>query len=653
MALRILIILLILAVPLELPGCGPFIPEALFFLKVTPETPKDFAGGKLGVLQPTYERLYQVIAYRYLSGTGMNSGEQQDALPAPPPSAASSSAAPAPPNVWLAARNQVSGVTPLKEIDPFRQVKKDGYFDNYLNCNDDAFRTAATTLQRMRSKPFVTDWIAAQDIVFADCSKGEDIPQPASDPQLRADRLYQIASAKFYSEQYDAARQDFQAIAKDASSPWHDIAPYLAARCLIRGGKLAGAETELQHIAADPVQPRWHGAANSMLGYVRAHLHPAERMHELAVALAKPNSQATLKQDLIDYRMLYDQNVAPKPDDDLSAWIRSFQAGGQGAFEKWHASHSLPWLVAALQSANPKDANLTELLPAAAAVKPDSPAYLTVASQRIRLIPPDDARALADQLLAANLPIASQNQIRAERMGLARDFNEFLRYAPRTAVAEQTDQIDAVDGKEPYLDNDSRDIFNQSLPLSYWKQAQTSSSLPAQVREELGRVTFVRTLLLSDAPPFDQVFRLLHSPGMQLNVDSGYGRNTKAVGEIDDFRDNWWCAADGPSASSAPPSPAPSVPFLPAADQKTAADEAEKYRAAGAAPDWLGTQTLAFAQQHPDDSRIPEALYLVVRATRFGCTDDKTGDVSKRAFDLLHRRYPTTEWAKKTPYWYK
>jgi hypothetical protein len=545
MALRIFIILLILAVPLELPGCGPFIPEALFFLKVTPEAPKDFANGRLGVLQPTYERLYQVIAYRYLSSLGMNSGEQQDALPAaPPPSATPASE---PPNAWLAARNQVAGIAPMKEIDAYRQVKKDGYFDNYLNCNDDAFRTAAATVQRLRSKPFVSDWIAAQDMVFADCSKGADIPQPASDPQLRADRAYQIASAKFYSEQYDAARQDFQAIAKDASSPWHDIAPYVAARCLIRAGKLADAESELQHISADPVLSHWHGAANSMLGYVRAHLHPGERMHELAVALVKPNSQATLKQDLIDYRMLYDQNVKPSPDDDMSAWIRSFQAGGRGAFEKWRASHSLPWLVAALQASSPKDPNLAELLPAAAAVKADSPAYLTVSSQRIRLLPPDDARTLADQLLAGNLPAASQNQIRADRMALARDFNEFLRYAPRIAVAEQTDQIEPVDNKEPYLDDDSRNMFNLSLPLSYWKQAQTSASLPAHVREELGRVILVRTLLLSDAPPFDQVFDLLHNPGIQLNVDSGYGRNTKAVGEIDDFRDNWWCAADGPT----------------------------------------------------------------------------------------------------------
>jgi hypothetical protein len=655
MALRILIVLLILAVPLELPGCGPFLPEALFYIKSAPESPKDFARGQLGVLQPTYERLYQVIAYRYLAGVGLNSGEQQSVLPPPPPPDSDKPAPTVTPNPWLAARNQVPGIQPLKDIDAYREVKKQGYFDSYLNCNDDAFRTAASTLERVRRTPAAADWIAAQDMVFADCSKGANIPQPASDPQLRPDRAYQIASAKFYSEQYDAARQDFQTIAADSSSPWHDIAPYLAGRCLIRAGKLAEAETELQSIAADPARPRWHAPATGLLGYVRMRLHPPGRMHELALALVRPNSQATVGQDLIDYRMLFDQNVTPQPDDDLSAWIRSFQAGGREAIGKWRAVHTLPWLVGALHFADRKDPNLAELLTAAAAVKPDSPGYLTVNYERIRLLPPDEARAIADQLLAAHPATATQNEIRAERMALARNFDEFLRYAPRRPVAEMTDEVQPADTKEDDLDEDAAGVFNLNLPVTHLKQAQASTLLPNHVRQELGRVIFVRTLMLSDAPPFDQVFRLLHSPGMQLNVQPGYGRNTKEVDQIDNYRDNWWCSADLPNAPNREPPKAgvSEAPFLSAADRQQAAGEAAKLRAAGGAPDWLGAQTLAFAQGHPQDPRVPEALYLVVRATRYGCTDDKTGDFSKRAFDLLHGHYSTSEWAKKTPYWFK
>jgi hypothetical protein len=246
-------------------------------------------------------------------------------------------------------------------------------------------------------------------------------------------------------------------------------------------------------------------------------------------------------------------------------------------------------------------------------------------------------------------------------MGLARDFDEFLKYASRRPVAEVTYEMTPVDTKTGDLDEDAAGVFNMDLPLAYLKRAQASSLLPAHVRQELGRVIFVRTLMLSKAPPFDQVFTLLHSPGIQLYLQSGYGRNTAEVDKIDSYGDNWWCSANLPKDApyrQVPPKglamaeSGRAAPFLPAAELQKAADEALELRGAGTAPDWLGAQTLAFARQHPQDPRVPEALHLVVRATRYGCTDDKTSNFSKRAFDLLHRRYPTSEWTKKTPYWF-
>ena len=54
------------------------------------------------------------------------------------------------------------------------------------------------------------------------------------------------------------------------------------------------------------------------------------------------------------------------------------------------------------------------------------------------------------------------------------------------------------------------------------------------------------------------------------------------------------------------------------------------------------------------DERLPEALYLAVRSTRFGCRrGDDYGAVSQAAFSLLHSRYGETIWAKETPYWYR
>jgi hypothetical protein len=649
MALRLLIAILILAVPVELPGCGPFLPVTLFHLTVGPEAPAEFAHGQLGIVQPTYERLYQVIAYRYLTGVGLNDAERQAVLSSPQPRADT--------NPWLAARNQAPGITPLRQLDPYRQVNIDGYYlDTYLNCNDDAFRTAAATLERIQRTGAAAEWIAAQDMVFSNCSRGAAIPQSTSDPRLRADRAYQIASAKFYSEQYDAARRDFQTIAADASSPWHGVAPYLAARCLIRAGQFAEAETELRDIVADPALTRWHTPAYRLLNYVEAHLHPAERMHELALALVRPDSETTIGQDLIDYRMLFDKDVAPRPNDDLTDWIRSFQAGGAGAVENWRARHTLPWLVAALQGSKPGDAAAPDLLTAAREVKSDSPAFITVNYHRVRLLPPDDARALADKLLAGKMPTSARNQIRAERMSLARNFEEFLRYAPRRPVTEVVEEVSPVDAEEDLLDDDSAVILDRDVPLSLLKQASASTLLPDATRQQLENVISVRTVLLARAPSFDDVFALLKKPGMHPYVDSGYGRVTEEPAKIDPFRDNWWCSSNTRSVPRGTAwlhsNPAPAL-FLPAAARAQAAAEWQKLQSLPTAPDWLAAQTLAFARAHPQDPRVPEALHLVVRATRYGCTGGQTGDFSHRAFDLLHRHYAATEWAAKTPFWFK
>ena len=71
-----------------------------------------------------------------------------------------------------------------------------------------------------------------------------------------------------------------------------------------------------------------------------------------------------------------------------------------------------------------------------------------------------------------------------------------------------------------------------------------------------------------------------------------------------------------------------------------------------AAAVWLGNQTLSYARKHPEDPRVPEALHLVVRATRYACGYADDGNISKSAFMLLHKKYPNSEWTKKTPYWF-
>jgi hypothetical protein len=68
------------------------------------------------------------------------------------------------------------------------------------------------------------------------------------------------------------------------------------------------------------------------------------------------------------------------------------------------------------------------------------------------------------------------------------------------------------------------------------------------------------------------------------------------------------------------------------------------------APEYLIAQTVEWVNGHSGDSRASEALHLAVRTARYGC-GAKQG-ASKAAFQLLHRRYPDSEWARRTKYWY-
>jgi hypothetical protein len=103
------------------------------------------------------------------------------------------------------------------------------------------------------------------------------------------------------------------------------------------------------------------------------------------------------------------------------------------------------------------------------------------------------------------------------------------------------------------------------------------------------------------------------------------------------------------NASKAIPFPA----FLSEAEKTAARKEHAKLSSLGAAPNYLCRQVIEWAQGHPTDPRAPEALYLAVRTTRYGCTNKETGRWSKAAYDFLHKHYPSSTWAKKTPYWFK
>ncbi len=171
----------------------------------------------------------------------------------------------------------------------------------------------------------------------------------------------------------------------------------------------------------------------------------------------------------------------------------------------------------------------------------------------------------------------------------------------------------------------------------------------------------------AEARRFALVFMLLHFAGMQPFVNAGPMGSVIAPGIH--TTEAWWCYDIGQQQTSRAyqspmysqsttelvASPTPSIPapsWLAAGDRTRGAEEWKKLSQMGTAPLYFAPVVLSWAKQHPEDARVPEALHYFVRASRYGCVDKSIGPYSKQAFELLHKRYPQSEWTPKTPYWF-
>jgi hypothetical protein len=352
-------ILLILAgMPFFLAqACGPDFGPDVFIRKLRPDQPTKFAKGQLGVLLPTYPRKDLIVAFRYLNGGTLTKDEQGAYEPTYTLSESESDAA------WNAqdlARRNTSPNDPFKnwtiQRDSFAFLvpnsntpKKHNpaeyipYEDPYGNCLADSYRVAATTL-RMRAQAWgeksadLVDWLRGQDAVFANCNAKPHLVPPAppanASALLRADRAYQTAAAHFYFDDLDSldkASREFEAIGQDSTSPWHTIAPYLAARSMVR--RAFHIPVSNDQSAVTSYDPAWMKKAAEMLttqlkehkpgsprkailtelNLVRLRVDAPARIHELSGALSGPKPDPGYRQHLIDLTWYLDSHLDDQP----------------------------------------------------------------------------------------------------------------------------------------------------------------------------------------------------------------------------------------------------------------------------------------------------------------------------------------------------
>ena len=493
-------------------------------------------GGTPDVLMGTSPASLLFIGWRRLHGqtVGTAAGE---AL-AQPCCGDSNAADPTAP--WLAARRTVSGAAALDA--PLSTERPGPNYTSAPNCLADAFSNATRTLQnRIASygadSPDMRFWLTAQDAVFAACAEPvASLPRlpDAAPPWLQADYRYQSAALDFYNGAYLAAADDFAAIAADAESPWHGIAPYLRVRALLRKALATQARADF---AAARDAARMVPPAAKLADMAQLRADPNAAASRLVAALEAPELPAEAASDFKDLQSL---PAAAQPE--LLDWISTIKTGAAAppvsppdsptkldaakaaenrrvaalahARDRYGATHDAAWLLAALALMQPDEAPGTALLADAAALDPQAPAYLTALFHRIRLLngtaDPANLRALVDAALArTDLTTTTRNLFLAERLQLATSLAETAVFTLRQRQCEQdSDGCDAnawgfygtgsglFDGDKGVGDDARYLIDRMALPTRV--ALSGVASLPAPIRMDIALTSFARAVLVHD-----------------------------------------------------------------------------------------------------------------------------------------------------------
>lgn len=571
--------------PFKAYSCGPFFDETVFSYQFHPDIPlKFFADGKLGVLEPSFARSYLFAAYRELNGKALTPAERAAIVKVWETRMTNADAyvgnAGTAVDKWLAERNKLPGIKKIDRLSTDRSpsLSEEDSTNTYLNCPEDAFQSATTTLKEKLTKygagsSVVKDWVAAQDDVFSHCA-GPDYkwdakkydPEPPfptnapanADAATKADRAYQIASANFYAQKFDQAAQEFDAIAKDESSPYHSIAPYLAARCMLRKGSLPkkvdvsalqNAQQRLKAVISDAkTSADIRDSASKLLNFIAIRETPEATLKELSNKLSAGGANNNFGQDVIDYTVMLDKyfgwnveneeqppvklsQIPKSAQTDLTDWITVVQSADptaeQLAVHRWNETKSPLWLVPAIMHAKAADKDSSSLIDAALHVEGSSPAYLTLRYYALKLLVDlkDSARAhkvVSEVLANKDLPPSSLNLFLDQKVRLATSLAEFWPDAVRvssgamndSAGIETPDDFDKAEAKTSWYIGPSAfspaaaNVINEFIPLSQLATASWNNWALAQRRDYLQAV-WTRAVLLNDDKVAAQVTPLL------------------------------------------------------------------------------------------------------------------------------------------------
>jgi hypothetical protein len=314
---------------------------------------QNYAAGKIGVVPRSYGRMSLFVFYRQLNGMPLTKNEQEifvstlnrriDVSGQKADATASANKSTDYIARWQELRKSVTGNDVKLDTDKMRD------YASYANCLPASIETATATLKE-RLKSYGTnentkEWLAGQDKVFSNCGEKGQMPDavPDSVPTwLKKDRTYQIAAAKFYTDDFAGARKDFETIAGDSESVWSNTAKYLIARTYVREASFivadnyaetdeqkknneelktrkfdlfTKAENQLYVVLRDKSMSKFHESAEGLIGVVKYRNRPVERVRELAETLLQKDENLNLENDLTDFIWLLDKAENGSPEE--------------------------------------------------------------------------------------------------------------------------------------------------------------------------------------------------------------------------------------------------------------------------------------------------------------------------------------------------
>ena len=246
----------------------------------------------------------------------------------------------------------------------------------------------------------------------------------------------------------------------------------------------------------------------------------------------------------------------------------------------------------------------------------------------------------------------------------------------------------AMEWKDRALfDFQTTEILNTHFPLSSLIEVSRSPVLPDYLRLRIALAVFIRAIVLQKPRVSDQIvadilkfdpgqktflapylsaktskekeraalFMILKNPTLSPLIPDGLAGPLFEDYERDHYYETaWWCPPSLTEYNMVFEQVLKQVhkpQFLTAAQVAEAKKDHTLLIEIGDAKSYLGKRVLEWARAEPDDPRIPEALFIAVRANaayKYGCEswthDKKTMDEAEK---LLRARYPNNAWTMK------